>query len=355
MSSKNKIAVLLFIVVALLALWLYLHNSKGTLRKELYEFAVDDTSSIDKIYMVNMAGKQVTLTKLSPGNWQVNGKFKTRNDAVKVLLTTMKEMRVREPVGKNALENISKNLASRGTKVEIYQNGKLIKMYYVGDDTQDGLGTFMLLNDIKTGENSTTPFVMSIPGFNGFLSVRYFLDEEMWRDKIVFGFYPDQIASVSLKDVRFPDSSFTLSLSSDVNKISLTDNKGNAIADFDTLKAKRYLTYFSNLQYESLKNDVRKSFRDSVIPRGAVYILELKDREGKIHSMKTFAKPADDPDKIDPVTKKPVIEDTERMYALINEDKDLATIQYFGFGKMFHSIDYFKKRSLSPLNPSGKK
>lgn len=354
MSSKNKIAVLLFIVVASFSLWLYLHKNKSTLRKELYEFAVDDTSAINKIYMVNMAGKQVTLEKIKSGNWQVNGKFKVRNDAIQNLLVTIKEMRVRQPVAKSALENVSKDLASSSTKVEIYQKDKLVRMYYVGGDTQDGLGTFMLLNDLETGNNSSLPFVMSIPGFNGFLSVRYFLDEEMWRDKTIYGFYPDQISSVSLKNVRFPDSSFTLSLL-DINKISLADGKGINRGDFDTLKAKRYLTYFSNLQYESLKNDLRKSFIDSVISKGPVHIIELKDREGKIHSMKTFAKPADDPNKTDEVTGKHITEDVERMYAFINNDKDIATIQYFAFGKMFHGIDYFKKNSSAPLNPFRKK
>jgi len=351
MSSKNKIAILLFIAVASLSLWLYLHNSKGTIRKELYDFAVEDTSSINKIYMANMSGRQVTLEKLKPGDWQVNRKFKARNDAVKVLLATMKDMRVRQPVGKNAQENVSKDLASSSTKVEIYQNDKLVKMYYVGGDSQDGLGTFMLLNDLETGNNSSIPFVMSIPGFNGFLSVRYFLDEEMWRDKTIYGFYPDQIASISVKHIHSPDSSFTLALP-DINKITLSDSKGKNIVDFDTLKAKRYFTYFSNLQYETLKNDLRKSLRDSIFEKGPIHIIELKDKEGKIHSMKTFIKPPDDPNKTDEVTGKHVTEDVERMYALINDEKDIATIQYFAFGKVFHGISYFEKHTSSPLNPS---
>lgn len=354
MSSKNKIAIFLFIVVASLSLWLYLHNSKGTIRKELFEFAVDDTSTITKIFMVNMAGKQATLEKIKSGGWQINGKFKARNDAIKVLLTTIKDMRVRQPVGKNAIENISKELASSATKVEIYQKDKLAKVYYVGGDSQDGLGTFMLMKDIETGENSTLPFVLSIPGFNGFLSVRYFLDEEMWRDKIIYGFYPDQIASVSVKHVLFPDSSFTISLP-DINKLTLTDNKGNNVADFDTLKVKRYLTYFSNLQYESLKNEMRKSLRDSIFGKTPVHIIQLKDKAGKIHSMTTYVKPEDDPNRTDEVTGKHITEDPERMYALINDGKDIATIQYFAFGKIFHGVDYFKVKSAASLNPIRRK
>ena len=354
MSSKNKIAIFLFVLVASLAVWLYLHNSKGTIRKELYDFAVEDTSSINKIYMVNMAGKEVTLEKTKPGYWEVNKKFKARADAIKNLLVTIKDMRVRQPVAKSALENISKQLAARSLKVEIYQNDKLVKMYYVGDDTQDGLGTFMLLSDPETAENSTIPFVMSIPGFNGFLSVRYFADAEEWREKTIFSFYPDQIESVSVKFVRSPDSSFTFSLS-EKTQISLADNKGNNIADYDTLKAKRYLMYFSNIQYEHLSNDMRKSLQDSIFAKAPIHIIELKDREGKVHAMKTFSKPSDNPDQVDAATGKTYAEDTERMYALINNDKDIAVIQYFALGKLFHTLSYFKKETPVPINPVRKK
>jgi hypothetical protein len=353
MSSKNKIAILLFIVVASLALWIYLHNSQGTIRKELYDFAVDDTSSINKIFMVSMSGKQVTLERTKSKFWLVNGKFNARIDAMKNLLTTIKDMRVREPVAKSALENISKDLASSATKVEIYQKGKLVKKYYVGGDTQDGMGTFMLLTELESGNNSSMPFVIFIPGFNGFLSVRYLLDEETWRDKTIYGFYPDQITSISMKFVHSPDSSFTISLP-EINKISIADSKGNNIANFDTLKVKRYITYFSNLSYETLKNNSRKSFKDSIFTK-PVHIIELKDKDGKIHIMKTFVKPVDDPNKTDQVTGKHITQDVERMYALFNDDKDMVTIQYFGFGKIFHSVSYFKKNFPSPLNPSRKK
>jgi hypothetical protein len=341
MSSKNKITLILFIIVASASLWLYLHNTKSTIREELYDFAVEDTASITKIYMVNTNGKQVLLERESASSWKVNKKYKARPDAIKNLLVCIKDLQVRNPVAKSAIENVSKQLATSSTKVEIYQKNKLVKMYYVGGDTQDGLGTFMLLTDVKTGKNSITPFVMFIPGFNGFLSVRYFLDEDEWRDRTVFNFYPDQISSITVYYTHFPDSGFTLTLHN-INSISLSDSKGNNIPVFDTLKAKRYITYYTNIQYEALRNKMRPSFRDSVLAKGPVHIITLKDKNGVSHIVKTFSKPAD-PNKIDETTGKPAIEDTERMFALINDDKDIALIQYFVFGKLFQNISYFKK------------
>ena len=218
-------------------------------------------------------------------------------------------------------------------------------MYYVGSDTQDGLGTYMLLSDPATGENSTMPFIMFIPGFNGFLSVRYFMDEDLWRDRTVFAFYPDEISSISVKYIRFPDSSFTVSLS-DKNEISLADSKGKNIADFDTLKMKRYITYYTNIQYEALNNDLRQTYKDSIFAKGPLHIIELKDRKGKTHSLKTFAKPGN-PNKLNTVTNKPDEEDLERMFALINDEKDLALIQYYVFGKLFQGVNYFRAPSFA--------
>lgn len=341
MSSKNKIVLLLFVALAAVSLWIYLGNSDGTFRRELYHFAVEDTSSVTKIHMQSMAGKEIILEKVKPGYWKVNKRYKARNDAVKNLLQCMKDMEVRQPVAKAAIENVSKQLATTSTMVEIFQKEKLVKKYYVGGDTQDGLGTFMLLTDIETGKNSSMPFVMFIPGFNGFLSIRYFMDEDLWRDRSIFSHYPDEISYIKVDYAHRPDSSFTISLS-DRNDISISDSKGNNLGDFDTLKAKRYITYYTNIQYEKLANNLRPTYRDSVLAKGVVHTITLKERNGAVHTVKTYSRPSD-PEKVNPATNKPYEEDPDHMFALINDDKDIAVIQYYVFGKLFMSASWFRK------------
>ena len=209
--------------------------------------------------------------------WKVNKKHIARKDAIKNLLVCIKELAVKCPVARNSIENISKQLATTGTKIEIYQNDNLVKSYYVGGDAQDGLSTYMLLIDNETEKNSTMPFEMFIPGFNGFLSVRYFTDADLWRDRTVFAHLPDNISSITFTPVQKPDSGFTVSLSA-INEISLHDNKGNRITDFDTLKVKRYITYYSNIQYSSLENKCRKSYKDSILSKKPVFVVTLKEK-----------------------------------------------------------------------------
>lgn len=351
-SKKIRIIALSVLLLSGISFWIFTRNQSGTIRKELYDFAVEDTASITKIYLVNTAGKQLTLEKKGIGQWIVNGKYKARNDAAKHLLICIKELQVRNPIAKSAIENISKQLATSSTKVEIYQNDKLIKSYYVGSDTQDGLSTIMLLTDVETGENSSMPFSMYVPGFNGFLSIRYFIDEDSWRERTVFAFLPDQISSVSVQYTHLPDSSFALSLTTS-NTISLADHKGNNIPDFDTLKAKQYLNYYSNIQYEALRNDLRSTLKDSVLSNPPVHIITLKDRSGKTYTVKTFTKPAA-PNQTDEVTGQPLTQDMERMFALINDEKDMVLIQYYVFGKLLPGLSYFKKPYVSKTNSARK-
>ena len=351
MKSKKRIllTVIMVILLSSVSFWILRNNSNSTLRKELYDFAVQDTASITRVYLVNTSGKEITLEKKKPGDWTVNGKFKARNDAARNLLSCIKDLQVRQPVAKSAVENISKQLATNSTKVEIYSGEKLLKMYYVGSDTQDGLGTYMLLTDAETGENSILPFIMFIPGFNGYLSIRYFIDEDLWRDRSIFSFYPDQITSIDVSYSMHPDSSFSIRLS-DQNDISIFDHKGGPLTAFDTLKAKRYITYYTNIQYESLENGLRRTLRDSILTKAPIHTIVLKDREGIAHTVKTYPKPAD-VSSPNPLTGDLLQEDPERMYALINEDKDLAVIQYYVFGKLFMPVSFFR----SPPSPSVKK
>lgn len=353
-SKRIRYTVIAVILLTAISYWIIRNNQSGSIRRELYEFGIDDTSKVTRIYMINTGGQEVTLDRMRAGEWKVNDKFRARNDAINNLLVCIRNLEVRQPVARSAVENVSKDLATSSTKVEIYEGKELVRVYYVGADTQDGLGTFMLLSDPKTGENSTLPFVMFIPGFNGFLSVRYFIDEDSWRDRAVFRLLPDEIESITLDYPFAQDSGFTLHLAKDYS-IKVNDSRGREILPLDTMKARRYVTYYSNIHYESLQNDRRQTYKDSILGQGPAHIIMVKDRSGKIHTVKTFVKPHDDPNRIDEVTGQPIKEDKERMFALVNEEKDLALIQFYVFGKLMVSPNYFKAVSAGSVKPAVKK
>ena len=156
--------------------------------------------------MADRQGKSVLLERKSSAEWKVNGKFRARQDLINTLLYTMKSLEVRSPVGKNLYNQTMKLLSANSVKVEIYSNQELIKTYYVGHPSMDNMGTFMYL------EGSSVPFIMCIPGFNGYLTTRYFINETDWRSKTIFNYNPQMIEKVEERDLIYPDSSFTLTL-----------------------------------------------------------------------------------------------------------------------------------------------
>ncbi len=354
--KKNKIIIIITLLLIVLSVFLILRNSKSTLKKELKDFAIEDTSIVTKIFLVDKSNRSVLLTKSQPGKWIVNGKYDGKPEIIRTLLETILKVQVREPVPIAGRNNVLKRLSAISTKVEIYQrvyridfwgiklfpHEKLTKTYYVGDNTQDLCGTYMLI------ENSSEPFVVWIPGFNGFLTMRYNPKEEDWRDATVFNLPFSKVKSVTVKYPSFPDSSFTLNHigERDFSLISLSNNK--QVMNVDTIKVLEYLSSFRSIKYEALLNrEIEPAFRDSVTNTSPYHIVTVTDINGKSTTIKTFHKR--------PMYQTPDMNftmnisydpsyDPERLYALINEDKDFVLIQFYVFDRILRTINFFVKQ-----------
>ena len=181
---------ILYILVALTlvtaGVW-WLQGNQGRLdRIEGTDFGIVDTSKVDKIFIADMDGVEVTLTRPERGRlWDLNGKYKAREDAVKLLLKTFRRAAVQGPVAEAAQENVVRLIAARGKKVEIYQGGdQPVKTWYVGTATPSHTGTYMVL---ETPEGrGAEPYVVHMEGFTGYLSTRFFTSEREWRYTGIF-------------------------------------------------------------------------------------------------------------------------------------------------------------------------
>lgn len=339
--KRVRLLFLFFFALGIVALWLILRERKGTIAESIKDFAVQDTASIDKIFLASKSGKSVTLIKLKSGVWQVNNKYNVRRDAIELLLYTIKMVDVREPVGKRAKENVVKRLASNSTKIEIFQSNKLVKSYYVGGETSDQTGTYMLMINLETGTNSSEPFVTYIPGFDGYLTTRYFTEEAEWRDRMVYNYIPPKIKSVLLDYNETQESSFEIDVIS-TSDFVLKNNTHQAIFDFEIDAIKEYLSNFQNIHYEALIDQMSKSKRDSIIKNELFATIEIIDVSGQKNKVKIYKKEAPE-DKLE-VTGEPMKYDPDRLYALINNDEDFVLIQYYNFGKLLQPINFFMKR-----------
>ncbi|MFH1319242.1 MAG: DUF4340 domain-containing protein [Bacteroidota bacterium] len=333
--KKNRIIIIITIVLVIIAAYLYFTSKKGTIQKELKDFAIEDTSLITRIFLADKSEKRVLLERIKPEHWTVNGKYKARKDLINVLLKTIKTLKVKSPVSRAARDNIIKRLATSAIKAEIYlgDSEEPVKVYYVGGETQSRTGTYMLL------ENSSDPFIIQIPMFSGYLSTRYTTDEYEWRDKTIFNYPFKDIASVTVEYPSIPNSSFIISNTGDwtYSLRSLINNE--LIPDCDTTRLKIYLTYFKNIQFEGFIRKLDNAFRDSIISSTPQQIITVSDMSDRSTTIRTFLKPL--PGVTFDMAGNQLVYDIDRMYALIDGQKELVTIQFFVFDKLLLGIDDF--------------
>lgn len=338
--KKNRIAIVLVLILGIVAFWVLKNkNTNSTIKPELRDFAYEDTASITKIFLADKANRTITLERINKSEWKVNGKFIARPDAINTLLGTIKSVEVMNFVPNAAKETIIKSLASTAIKVEVYSKDELVKMYYVGGETQDQLGTYMLLADPKTGENSSSPFITFIPGFNGFLTTRYFTNEIDWRARYIFKYNPDDIASVKVEYFENEENSFEIfnngNNSFDVKKIKT----GLPVENCEVLAIKQYLSYYQNIQYETMFNDASQGLKDSVYSAGPFAKITVINKKNEQNAIKLYHKAARKDRQ--GMYGKPLQYDPDRLYTWINDEKDFVVIQYFVFGKLLQGINYF--------------
>jgi hypothetical protein len=348
--KKNRNFIIVVILLAFIVIILLLTNSKTTFRRAMSDFAVDDTSNITMIFMSDKNNNSLKINRKIPGyDWVVNDKYAGQKFNINMLMETMLNIQVKQPVPVAAHNNIIKSLAANSVKVEIYQqvyridflgirlfqHEKLTKVYYVGGATQDNHGSFMLM------EHSSEPFITYLPGLRGFVSPRFTPIEKYWRDYSVFRKNIHEIASVRMEFPTIPEQSFLVRNNHDRNieLISLSDN--GRITDFDTLKLMNFLSGFRNLNFEAIINDIDKTQKDSIIASVPFSIITVTDTNGISRLVRIFHKKSTfgetDYDGM------PLPYDPDRAYALVNEGQDFVLVQFFVFDKVLRPKSYYMK------------
>ena len=349
--KKNKYIFLIAFILLVIAVVLILSKSSGTFDKKLKDFAIEDTASVTKIFLADKSNRSVLFEKESQGNWKLNGKYPARQSGIDLLLETMMKLVPRYPVPKKAHNNIVSLLATRSVKVEIYQEAyrinlfnrvklfqyeKLTRTYYVGGASPDNIGTYMLM------EGASVPFVVHLLGFRGFVAPRFSTLEKDWRDHTVFNTRLSEIQSVIMEFPNKKDDSYEINVNEEYVVLKKLYNK-EIVVGYDTLKLLNFLTSFANIKYESLLENINPERKDSIISSTPQHILTVVDTKGDSTTIKTFFKPNDE--RTFDTEGRFYTYDVDKLYALINEDRDFVIIQYFVFDKVLRPLSYFDRKN----------
>jgi hypothetical protein len=335
---KKSTIIVLTILIALAGLSIYIYKNKAktsTINKEASDFSFKDTASIDKIFLADKNNKQVLLEK-KPEGWILDGKYPVRPDMIDLLLYTIRSVEVKSPVSKSGRTSVIKIMASKSTKIEIYSKGEKVKQYYVGHATQDNTGTYMLLTNTETDENYEEPFVTHIPGFEGFLSTRYLTEAIDWRDRLILNYNPPKIKQIKMEFHEIPDSSFVIDLFS-MQRFGLKTKNGSI--PFEEDKLKQYIAYFQNVNCEVVldkKDPLVDSLSKSAVPFAT---LTLIDRNNGSSVCEFFHKQSV-PEKNEQYGKNYKY-DPDKLFVRYNNGKDYGVAQFYVFGKILQTYQYF--------------
>ena len=326
--KKNVLYTILVIVLVAIAVIFYLHDEKSTLLPGSSDFALNETEKVDSIFL-QQDSLQVTLVK-KKGKWTLDGVIPIRKKAIAHFFNVLTALQVEAPATKETKEEIIDLVHQNPVYVEIYSNGNVIKDYLVEDSKYKKGATYMMM------KGKSTPFLMSIPGFEGDIANLYNVEPSYWRDRTIFSYSAIDIGSVKVIYPSGSKSSFKLNYNDEgFRLIDLDQNRELKSVRND--RASRYYSYFSDIRYERIFSDQR--LLDSLKQGEPFCKLAVKDKNDNQLTLETYRKPSSG--QKDAFGQKSNY-DLNHLYGIYSKFDEILLIKYTEIDPLFKEIDYFR-------------
>jgi hypothetical protein len=340
MNKKNLILMALLLVVIAIAIYFYKQDQNSSIKGNPFtQFAIEDTSTITKIFIADHDGNTALLERSSNSRlWDLNRKYKAREDAIKNLLQVINRVRVRGNVASTARDNMMKVMASSGKKVEIYTNGENTpsKTYYIGPNTADHTGTIMLLELADDGK-SPEPYICHMEGFTGFLNPRFFAQEMEWRYTGIFDYPKLEISKIEVQH-SITDWAFEINYNGG-NQIKLS-HLGENISRFDTVAVKDLLLRFKKVHLESYRTFLKPEVEDSIRKSPPVVRLIVTNKKNEKEVLSLYLKRGKE-NALD-ANGQPTPWDPEYLWG-VNEKGEVGLAQRYVFDPITLPLQAFKR------------
>lgn len=285
----KKIIILILSIAALAGLSyyvFYLIDSNGRsegVKKELIEFAIEDTESIDKIIITDKLDRQYTLTK-KKGVWSGNNGDCVTQEKVTWVLDAIKSIRFKGYLADAAVTKFNNLMSAQHIKVEIYQNGQWSKTWYMGPSSQDHDGQIMLLETKKDGKSSV-PVETRLENMHGIIDPRFHADPMQWGCTNIFKLDIGEIKSVDVKFNEEQQRSFKVTKKGEDVKVY---QNGEALGGYTPQDAYRYLNNFQKVHWDVSNYVLSKNQVDSVKRTLPFCELTVKETKGKSTKLRLF-------------------------------------------------------------------
>jgi hypothetical protein len=285
-------------------------------------FAVNPEAVITRIDLIQK-DKKVSIEN-SGDNWLINKNDEVRKSAVIFMLRTLKQIKIKSPVSSELFDNEIIKKKIEPIKVNVFAGRRLIKSFFVYKTASNLYGNFMKMKAFSK------PFIAYIPGYEDNIGIHFVADELFWKPFLVFHLLPSEIASIKFEDIANSSSSFMINCKN--RSFSLSDPINN-ISGWDTLKVKRYLTYFTAILFDNWAFDLSENELKSIESVLPLYRIAVTQSDGKETILTIWEKW-----KNENGIRKP---DTDRVWARTNLRDEIFIMKYLDLDPILKKRAYF--------------
>lgn len=318
--NKKSLIIGLVTVIVLAGLAFYAWNEKkqsSTLDIRDTAFSIADTASVNKIFLASKFGWEALLEK-KEGRWYLNDQYKVNKNQMQILLKTLHWQRIKRPVHKGEREMVIRSIATKGIKVEVYQNDEKTKVFYVGGDVNDSKGTYFIM------EGSENPFVLYMPNHTGFLSPRYVVKEDNFRHTQIF---KSNLKSFKEIKVNYPGN--------EALGFIVKNEEGNAkllgVNDYNQVSLNNYVSNFNRIHITKFVDRVEEiSIIDSLSQYPPTIEITVEDEKSAYSNSIKLYNNQDDPDGMVGI-------------ANMEGDERYVVVQNYVFSKLIVPVNSFQE------------
>ncbi len=320
---KNKIIlIILFSILSVISIYfLVFYKNNSSINQSEINFKIDDTSSVFKI-VIEKNENSIVLEK-NENFWQLNNLYSANSKAINNLLISLTLLELKSPIPSNAKKVLFDKL-SNSKKVSFFDDkNNLIKYFYIGEQTTNKSGNYMLLG------GSENPYIIFISSVISDLNNYFNIDEMFWRDKTIFRYKPNNINLIAINYPQNKEKSFLIEQKENENYILKNNKNSENFISLNKEVIYNYLSYFDKIEFESFYS-ANENFKDSLNLTQAEFIFSVTDKNGNTNTVKAYQKSDNE------------IIDTDNFIAIFNNN-EIIVVKYYNFDLLLKSYEYFSQ------------
>jgi hypothetical protein len=311
------------VVLAVLALLLLLlFRNRLPFGSANSNFACDPKDEITRIEF-SSGDKRLTLEKKGE-TWLVGGTREVRKNGILFITKVLREIRIKSPVSTDLFNTEIKEKGIAAERIKVYSGRKLIRSFLVYKTASNPYGNIMKIRE------SSKPFIVFVPGFDGEIGSAFTLSELFWQPYTIFNLLPSEIATVDFENFADTASSFRISAHKHHFVLSAPSKP---LAGWDSALVTRYLSYFAYIPFEKWDTGMGAAEKKKIELSVPLYRISVLGTTGKKSVLTMWELVHEEKGK--------QVRDSDRLLGKTQANDEFFILRYFDIDPLIKKRSYF--------------